>query len=200
MTNGKRKRGSKPTLWLALAAGLLAGCAGQAGSETSSRIEAADRPLIAAATQAALETSKTGEGRTWVNPATGGRGTVIPTRTFFVSETPCREFQQTATIGGDNSKTLTAHDTACRNSNGRWQSENYASLDGAIADVRAGSRAAWHRHHGSYYGPYHPRFGYHPHYRHAYPRYSFGIRVGRGFGYRHHRHHYFGPHFGRYYY
>lgn len=166
---GRSKGGIKPVLLFAFLAGMLAGCAGT----LDQRFVAADRQIIAAATQEALEKNRTGEGKNWINPATDRRGTVMPTRTFKRSGFPCREIQQTATIEG---RTTIAYDVACRRDDGTWKSEDYASLDGAITDAPSYQDRR-------YYDP-----SYYPYYRH--PHYRFGY--GHGYPY--------GPHRGIWYY
>lgn len=131
------------TLLLALLGAALMGCADILGE----RLDAADRRLIATATQEALDKNKTGEARNWVNPANGRRGTVVPTRTYGSSAAPCREFQQMATIEG---RTIIAYDVACRDAGGRWRSETYTSLVGAIADAPPYYHDRYYEHHHHY--------------------------------------------------
>jgi len=146
--------GLRYTLLFALLGAALVGCAGTLGE----RLDGADRLLIIEATQEALEKNKTGEAKNWVNPANGRRGTVVPTRSYGGSAAPCREFQQMATI---ESQTIIAYDVACRDAGGRWKSETYASLVGAITDATP-------YHHRGYYGHQHypPGYGYGHDFRH----------------------------------
>ena len=64
-----------------------------------------------------LETVRTGVPSQWVNPDTGNRYTVVPTRTYDSSAGPCREYQVNAVIGG---RTETVWGTACRQADGSW--------------------------------------------------------------------------------
>lgn len=65
-----------------------------------------------------LNDSRTGEPTTWVNPDTGYRYTVTPTRTFEESSGPCREFQLDATVGGERNQDV--YGTACYQADGSW--------------------------------------------------------------------------------
>lgn len=65
-----------------------------------------------------LETVRTGVGTTWRNPDTGYQYRVVPTSTFEVNNTPCREYTVDATIGG---KTEQIYGTACRQADGSWK-------------------------------------------------------------------------------
>ena len=65
-----------------------------------------------------LNDSRTGNGSSWVNPDTGYRYTVTPTRTFEQESGPCREFQLDATIGGQANQDV--YGTACLQADGSW--------------------------------------------------------------------------------
>lgn len=69
-------------------------------------------------TAIALNDSRTGEGTTWVNPDTGYRYTVTPTRTYEQASGPCREFQLDARVGGQTSQDV--YGTACLQADGSW--------------------------------------------------------------------------------
>ena len=85
---------------IAIGAGVLAG--GYFGNKVSKAMNCADHEKHYSTTQNALESQKTGETTTWVNPDTGHKGEVTPTRTFQSSDgLPCREFSQTIYIEGD---------------------------------------------------------------------------------------------------
>ena len=160
MQTGERNTsGLGSVLAMAVMGGLLAGCAATPGE----RLDAADRRLVVTATQEALENNKTGEGGNWLNPANGRRGTVVPMRTYGSDARPCRGFQQTATI---EERTIIAYDAACRDAAGRWKSEDYADLDGAIADAL----------------PYGERDYYGHHYPHSHSHYRFGLGYGHRYG------------------
>jgi surface antigen len=68
--------------------------------------------------QRALETAPTGRGIAWTNPDNGNRYNVTPTRTYYVSEQPCREYTTKAEIGG---KTEQIYGKACRQADGAWK-------------------------------------------------------------------------------
>lgn len=68
--------------------------------------------------QKALETTKSGNAVTWKNPDTGTRYVVRPTKTYYRSSQPCREYTTTAIIDG---KKEVIHGKACRDKNGQWQ-------------------------------------------------------------------------------
>lgn len=65
-----------------------------------------------------LNDSRTGEATSWVNPDTGHRYTVKPTRTYEESGGPCREFQLDATVSGQASQDV--YGTACLQADGSW--------------------------------------------------------------------------------
>jgi len=65
-----------------------------------------------------LESVRTGVPSQWVNPDTGYRYTVVPTRTFDSQTGPCREYTIDAVIGGRPEK---VYGTACRQSDGSWR-------------------------------------------------------------------------------
>ncbi len=71
--------------------------------------------------QRALETGPTGQSVAWKNPDNGNQYTVRPTRTYYVSEQPCREYTTTALIGG---KTEHIYGKACRQADGSWRVVN----------------------------------------------------------------------------
>lgn len=67
-----------------------------------------------------LETVRTGVPSQWVNPDTGHRYTVVPTRTYDGSTGPCREYTVDAIVGGRTEK---VHGTACRQADGSWRTQ-----------------------------------------------------------------------------
>lgn len=92
------------------------------GSEVGKSLDKADQAYAAQTTGQALENNKTGQRSGWSNPDSGNSGSVTPQRTYeTASGQPCREFQQTVTVGG---KTQTAYGTACRDENGDWRIVN----------------------------------------------------------------------------
>jgi surface antigen len=68
--------------------------------------------------QRALETAPTGRQVGWTNPDNGNRYNVVPTRTYYVKEQPCREYTTNAVIGG---KTEKIYGKACRQADGSWR-------------------------------------------------------------------------------
>lgn len=101
----------------AIAIGAVLG--GIVGSEVGRSLDRADRAYIHRTTQDTLEHGRNGETSTWVNPDNQHSGTVTPTRTIRQeSGGPCREFQQTVTIGGRSER---AYGTACRQADGSWK-------------------------------------------------------------------------------
>lgn len=94
--------------------GTLAGVAvgGAVGRSMAER----DRYLTAQT----LETVRTGVPSQWVNPDTGNRYTVVPTRTWGSVEGPCREYQVSAVIGG---RVEQMWGTACRQPDGSWRAQ-----------------------------------------------------------------------------
>lgn len=68
-----------------------------------------------------LESNKTGQPTTWINPDTRDRYTVTPTRTYEEQGTPCREFTMNANVGDETQK---VYGTACRQSDGSWKIVN----------------------------------------------------------------------------
>lgn len=73
-----------------------------------------------AMTAQTLETVRTGVASQWVNPDTGHRYTVVPTRTYGSDAVPCREYRVNAVIGG---RTEEMWGTACRQPDGSWRAE-----------------------------------------------------------------------------
>jgi len=69
-------------------------------------------------TATVLNDSRTGEPTTWVNPDTGYRYVVTPTRTFEKSAGPCREFRLDATVGDQTDQQV--YGTACLQADGSW--------------------------------------------------------------------------------
>lgn len=144
--------------------GLLSACASPA---TPPEPTGSDWSAMERATQAALESTPTGESRSWINDETSHRGTVIPVRTVDDDAAPCREYQQTFTAEGT---TQVAYGYACRGEDGSWETTDYTGF--SAVDRRG---RAYPRHAARYPYPY-DRYGYH---RGA--RTSFGFGVGIGF-------------------
>ena len=95
-----------------LLGGLLGGAIGDA-------LDQRDRELAYRNQQTALESYQVGQTSTWTNPDSGHSGSYTPTRTYQSPQgQPCREYQQTITVGG---KTEEAYGTACRQADGSWK-------------------------------------------------------------------------------
>ena len=65
-----------------------------------------------------LRDTRTGKVTSWVNPDTGNKYSVTPTRTFQETSGPCREFQLDATVG--NRANEEVYGTACLQADGSW--------------------------------------------------------------------------------
>ena len=92
------------------------------GSEVGKSLDKADQLYAERTADQALETNPTGQSSTWNNPDSGNSGTLTPTSTSYTdSGQPCREYQQTVTIGGE---TQQAYGTACRQADGSWRIVN----------------------------------------------------------------------------
>lgn len=95
---------------------------GLIGREVGRSLDRADRLHAERAAQRALEANRSGEASEWSNPDSGNAGTVTPTRTYASSDgAPCREYQQTITVGG---RTVQGYGTACREADGSWRIVN----------------------------------------------------------------------------
>lgn len=68
--------------------------------------------------QRALETAPTGKSVSWKNPDNGNKFTVKPTRTYYKSNQPCREYVTHALIGGKKEQ---IYGKACRQADGAWK-------------------------------------------------------------------------------
>lgn len=65
-----------------------------------------------------LNESRTGETTSWVNPDTGHRYAVTPTRTYEQGTGPCREFRLDASVGDQSHQHV--YGTACLQADGSW--------------------------------------------------------------------------------
>ncbi len=65
----------------------------------------------------AFETTPTNQSYGWVNPDSGVRYNVRPTRTYYQGDAPCRTYVTTAWIDG---RAETVQGQACRNADGTW--------------------------------------------------------------------------------
>ena len=98
---------------VAIIVGALAGA--MIGRHVGESMDDSDRMKTALA----LNDARTGESRQWVNPDTGYRYDVTPTRTYQGDGGPCREFSLDATVGGKKNQDV--HGTACLQADGSWQ-------------------------------------------------------------------------------
>lgn len=70
-------------------------------------------------TQSVLETTRTGQTVSWVNPNSGTSYNVTPTRTYrTVQGADCRDYSMWAFVGGYEEE---VRGTACRKPDGTWQ-------------------------------------------------------------------------------
>lgn len=100
----------------AIAMGTLLGTA--IGSEVGKSLDRADMMHMKRTSQRSFEMSPSGVTSDWVNPDTGNRGTITPSRAFKRHGSYCREFTQTITVGG---QTQEGYGTACRKPDGSWE-------------------------------------------------------------------------------
>jgi surface antigen len=97
---------------MAAAGGALLGA--YLGGQIGKSMDKVDRMEM----QRALETAPTGRAIVWSNPDNGNRYTVKPTRTYYHSQQPCREYITKAIIGG---KSEQIYGKACRQADGSWR-------------------------------------------------------------------------------
>jgi surface antigen len=101
----------------AVAIGTLVGV--MVGSEVGKSLDKADQLYAQRNAQSALESNPVGRESTWSNPDSGHSGSITPVKTYQTAAgDPCREYQQTVTIGG---RTETAYGRACRQADGSWK-------------------------------------------------------------------------------
>ena len=72
-------------------------------------------------TAEALESTKTGTRAAWKNPDSGNEYVVTPQRTYTTASGPCRDYTVSAVVSGKKEK---INGTACRQSDGGWQTQN----------------------------------------------------------------------------
>lgn len=97
---------------MAAAGGALVGA--YLGGQIGKTMDKVDRMEL----QRALETAPTGRSIAWSNPDSGNRYTVQPTRTYYQSGEPCREYVTRALIGGRSQQ---IYGKACRQGDGSWR-------------------------------------------------------------------------------
>lgn len=105
---------------LGAAIGTIAG--GITGNWIGRQLDRVDRRKVGQAQHSALEYQPDNGSVAWSNPDTGNYGSFMPTSTVMTrSGQPCREFQQTITVGG---QTKRAYGEACRDAGGQWRIAN----------------------------------------------------------------------------
>jgi surface antigen len=105
----------------AIVAGGLVG--GLLGGVVGHEMDERDREARARAVQAALQTSRNDQPKTWHNSKTGNSGTIKPLSGYTSSPNTqtCRDFQETYVKQG---QTYEQTARACRDSKGEWQLAN----------------------------------------------------------------------------
>jgi surface antigen len=112
---GLAKDSSNKEAWI-IAGALLGALAGDA---IGAQLDERDRLLAGRSFQSSMELNPNSQGTGWRNPNTGNSGTVTPTQTYVTAGgQPCREFQQTVIVGGQEQQ---AYGTACRQADGSWK-------------------------------------------------------------------------------
>ena len=99
-----------------LAIGAVVG--GIVGNQIGQSLDEQDRQMAAAAEYRALETGQAGAPVAWDNPQTQHRGQIVPGKPYQQGSQFCRPYTHTIYIGG---QPQTARGTACRQSDGTWQ-------------------------------------------------------------------------------
>ena len=99
-----------------LAIGAVVG--GLVGNQIGQSLDEQDRQMAAAAEYRALETGQAGAPVAWDNPQTQHRGQIVPGKPYQQGSQFCRPYTHTIYIGG---QPQTARGTACRQSDGTWQ-------------------------------------------------------------------------------
>ena len=99
----------------AAAAGAIVG--GMIGGSVGESMDEVNRAKMAQV----LETSKTNQAQTWVDPDTHTEYTVKPTKTLYKANTVCRNYTMSVVIDG---KLQTASGVACKDAQGNWQIQN----------------------------------------------------------------------------
>jgi surface antigen len=96
----------------AIIIGTIAG--GMIGRHIGETMDDTDRMMTART----FSDTRTGQSTSWVNPDTGYEYSVTPTRTFEISDGPCREFRLDASV--DNEPDQEVQGTACLQPDGSW--------------------------------------------------------------------------------
>ena len=111
---GLGQNSSNKELWTVLGIGLGA----MVGSNIGQQLDERDRILMGQTFNHTMEKAPINATGQWQNPDTGHGGTITPTNTTVTNGTPCREFTQTVSIGGQMQE---AYGTACRQADGSWK-------------------------------------------------------------------------------
>ncbi|HET6390805.1 RT0821/Lpp0805 family surface protein [Hyphomicrobium sp.] len=101
----------------ATVAGAVVG--GIVGSQIGKSLDERDRRLAEEAEYDALERGQSGSPRQWRDPETGHYGEIVPSKPYKRGVADCRDYTHTVYIDGRPQK---VHGTACRSSDGTWQS------------------------------------------------------------------------------
>lgn len=101
----------------AIAAGTLLGA--MVGSSIGQSLDEVDQMYANRTYSQSLETGRSGQASSWVNPDSGNSGTITPMNVSQNSSGQyCREFRQTIKVGG---QTEEGFGTACRQPDGSWK-------------------------------------------------------------------------------
>ncbi len=92
---------------------------GIVGSQIGQSMDERDRRYAQEAEFDALERGQSGVSRQWRDPDTGNYGDIVPSRPYKRGVADCRDYTHTIYIDG---KPKQMRGTACRNSDGTWQS------------------------------------------------------------------------------
>jgi surface antigen len=112
---GKGKGNTAATIGGALLGSML-------GSSIGESLDRADMQYLNSSTQNALEGTSNGTTSNWINPDSGNRGSITPTRTYQPQTGQyCREFTQSIVVGGQKQN---GFGSACRQPDGSWQIVN----------------------------------------------------------------------------
>ena len=99
---------------------LLGACAGltRGDPELYRSLTERDVALAAGLLQETLEQAPDGATRSWLNPESGHRGTITPTRTYLsAAGSFCRDYREELTLADRSGR---FHHVACRDANAGW--------------------------------------------------------------------------------
>lgn len=143
------------------ALGTLAGAL--IGQDIGRTLDRADQAYLQRTSQYSLEHTASNQPTTWINPDSGHRGSVTPTRTYQTGDGRyCREFTQTVEINGEQQQ---AYGTACRQPDGSWQLVTAEPQQAPAQQVVVRERVVEPAYRPVYYAPsYQPYYSYYPYY------------------------------------